>query len=146
MLTGEKLGAAIESARLKKNITKLKLAEDFGVKPPSVQGWVKTGRIDKSKLMDLIAYFQDVVGPEHWGLKPGAAVGSAPEDAAEDGGLNASPEEFNELLGRLNTARKKASPASQQTISRIIGLAERGTLDDSAWNLINDLLTELSKK
>ncbi|WP_455893700.1 helix-turn-helix domain-containing protein [Pseudomonas palmensis] len=142
MLTGEELGAAIESARLKKNITKLKLAEDFGVKPPSVQGWVKTGRIDKSKLMDLIAYFQDVVGPEHWGLRHGAAVGLAPDDEC----VCASPEDFNLLLGKLGTASKKASPASQQTINRIIGLAEQGTLDDSAWKLINDLLTELSKK
>lgn len=40
------------------------------MKPPSVQGWVKNGRIDKSKLMDVIAYFADVVGPEHWGLRP----------------------------------------------------------------------------
>ncbi len=68
MLTGQELGAAIESARLKKGITKKKLADDFGVKPPSVQGWTTHGRIGKDKLMDLIDYFSDVVGPDHWGL------------------------------------------------------------------------------
>lgn len=68
MLTGSELGAAIEQARVAKGVTKKKLAEDFGVAGPSVQGWVKTGRIDKSKLMELIEYFSDVVKPAHWGL------------------------------------------------------------------------------
>ncbi|WP_426248425.1 S24 family peptidase [Pseudomonas sp. TWR3-1-1] len=68
MLTGKDLGAAIESARLAKGVSKKKLAEDFGVAPPSVQGWVKTGRIDKSKLMELMDYFSDVAKPSHWGL------------------------------------------------------------------------------
>lgn len=68
MLTGKELGAAIESARIAKGVSKKKLAEDFGVKPPSVQGWVNTGRIDKAKLMELIAYFSDVVAIEHWGI------------------------------------------------------------------------------
>ncbi|AZD50530.1 S24 family peptidase [Pseudomonas chlororaphis] len=68
MLTGIELGAAIESARRAKKVSKKKLAEDFGVAPPSVQGWVKTGRIDKAKLMQLIDYFSDSVPLEHWGL------------------------------------------------------------------------------
>lgn len=68
MLTGIELGAAIERARVAKGVTKKRLAEDFGVAGPSVQGWVKTGRIDKSKLMELIEYFSDVVPPAHWGL------------------------------------------------------------------------------
>ena len=68
MLTGKELGAAIEQARLAKGVSKKKLAEDFGVAPPSVQGWVKTGRIDKSKLMELMDYFSDVAKPSHWGL------------------------------------------------------------------------------
>lgn len=68
MLTGKELGAAIEAARLAKGISKKKLADDFEVKPPSVQGWVNHGRIDKAKLMQLIAYFSDVVPLEHWGI------------------------------------------------------------------------------
>lgn len=68
MLTGPNLGAAIEAARLAKNMSKKALAEQFGVKPPSVQGWINTGRIDKAKLIELITYFSDTVPAEHWGL------------------------------------------------------------------------------
>jgi len=77
MLTGQELGAAIESARLKKGVTKKKLADDFDVKPPSVQGWIAHGRIGKDKLMALIEYFDDVVGMDHWGLAPKKPKGNA---------------------------------------------------------------------
>lgn len=83
MLTGPELGAAIDAARIAKGVSKKQLADDFQVKPPSVQGWVKNGRIDKSKLMDVIAYFSDVVGPEHWGLRPGFSYESLPEVTSE---------------------------------------------------------------
>ncbi|MFK0090670.1 S24 family peptidase [Pseudomonas sp. NPDC090755] len=83
MLTGPELGAAIEAARIAKGVSKKKIADDFQVKPPSIQGWVKTGRIDKSKLMDVIAYFADVVGPEHWGLRPGFTYESLPDEYSE---------------------------------------------------------------
>lgn len=83
MLTGPELGAAIDAARIAKGVSKKQLADDFQVKPPSVQGWVKNGRIDKSKLMDVIAYFSDVVGPEHWGLRAGFSYESLPDVTAE---------------------------------------------------------------
>lgn len=66
MLTGKELGDAIESARIAKGVSKKKLADDFGVSPPSVQGWVKYGRIDKGKLFQLIDYFKDDVEDSHW--------------------------------------------------------------------------------
>lgn len=69
MLTGSDLGAAIERARLLKGITKAELAQVMGVRPPSVQDWVKRGTINKEKLSRLWTYFSDVAGPEHWGLK-----------------------------------------------------------------------------
>ncbi|MBF6987223.1 S24 family peptidase [Cupriavidus sp. IK-TO18] len=68
MLTGEKLGAAIEQARQRKGVSKKALADAMGVKPASVQDWVKYGRIAKERINDLVAYFSDVVGPDHWGL------------------------------------------------------------------------------
>lgn len=68
MLTGAKLGAAIEAARKLKKVTKRALAKHFKVAPPSVQDWVNRGTIDKEKLPGLWEYFNDVVGPEHWGL------------------------------------------------------------------------------
>lgn len=68
MLTGEELGAAIEAARVKKGVSKVALADAMKVKPASIQDWVKHGRIAKHRINDLVAYFSDVVGPEHWGL------------------------------------------------------------------------------
>lgn len=68
MLTGEKLGQAIGEAIRLKGVTQRAVAAHFGVKPPSVQDWIKRGTIDKAKLADLWAYFADVVGPEHWGM------------------------------------------------------------------------------
>lgn len=74
MLTGPQLGEAIRQAIDKKGVTQKALAAYFGVKPPSVNGWVKTGAIAKDKLELLWSFFSDVVGPEHWGLEafPGA--------------------------------------------------------------------------
>ncbi|MBH3464448.1 S24 family peptidase [Pseudomonas carnis] len=100
MLTGPELGAAIEAARIAKGVSKKNLADDFSVKPPSIQGWVKNGRIDKSKLMDVIAYFSDVVGPEHWGLRPGFSYENL-EEANED-----SPDQ------RSNDGQSMASSAA----------------------------------
>ncbi|WP_143288830.1 hypothetical protein [Burkholderia pseudomallei] len=71
MLTGQELGAAIETARQMKGVTKAALASAMGVKPASVQDWVKYGRIAKNRVNDLVTYFSDVVGPEHWGLEFG---------------------------------------------------------------------------
>lgn len=171
MLTGKELGAAIESARIAKGVSKKKLAEDFGVKPPSVQGWVNTGRINKSALMRLMDYFSDVAGPEHWGLSPQMAsfisqqsenladhesehpctphenaTGAELAEADAESIVDLCDDQVAELLGKLRAAKKKASPRSQAVISRMIGLAERAALDDAAWKLIDDLLTELSKK
>ena len=74
MLKGEQLGAAIDAARIKKGLSKKALADHFRVKPPSVNGWISTGRIDKSKLMEMIDFFSDVVDHSHWGLRKGFAA------------------------------------------------------------------------
>lgn len=55
MLAGKHLGGAIERARIAKGISKKQLADDFGVKPPSVQGWIHDGRIDKKRLLSALA-------------------------------------------------------------------------------------------
>lgn len=69
MLTGKELGAAIREAIEKKGVTQRQVAQIFGVKPPSVQDWIKKGTVSKDKLPALWHYFSDVVGPEHWGLE-----------------------------------------------------------------------------
>ncbi|MDO5288519.1 MAG: S24 family peptidase [Pseudomonadota bacterium] len=68
MLTGTELGEALRKAIELKGVKKVDVANHFGVKPPSVQDWLKRGVIAKDKLPELWAYFSDVVGPEHWGL------------------------------------------------------------------------------
>lgn len=80
MLKGEELGKAIEEAIRLKGVRKAEVARHFRVQGPSLQGWIKTGRIDKGKLPELWAYFSDVVGPEHWGLSPSQwASGGVPQ-------------------------------------------------------------------
>lgn len=68
MLTGAELGKAIESALTLKGVSKADLARHFKIKPPSVSGWISTGRISKPNFEKLRQYMADVVGPEHWGL------------------------------------------------------------------------------
>ncbi len=118
MLTGPELGAAIEAARIAKGVSKKNLADDFSVKPPSIQGWVKNGRIDKSKLMDVIAYFSDVVGPEHWGLRPGFSYENLADGSDDDPGAD------------RNSAHKQASTASDMV--RQMLAAKGKNLSDSA--------------
>ena len=88
MLTGEKLGAAIRKAIELKGVTQVAVAAHFGVKPPSVQDWIRRGTIDKGKLPALWEYFADVVGPEHWGMlsiPPSPAPHEAPAtDGSEE--------------------------------------------------------------
>ena len=73
MLTGKQLGAAIAVAIDRKISSgaiksKAEIARHFGIKPPSIYDWINKGSISKDKLEKLWAYFDDVVGPEHWGL------------------------------------------------------------------------------
>lgn len=68
MLTGKELGAAISEAIRLKGVSVLDVARHFGVRGPSVHGWIREGRMGKDKIPGLVTYFADVVGPEHWGL------------------------------------------------------------------------------
>ena len=70
MLIGEELGRAIDEAIKLKGVTKVKVAEHFGIKPPSVNSWIKTGRISKEHIEKLVEYFSDVVSPEPRGGFP----------------------------------------------------------------------------
>ena len=78
MLTGKELGAAIASAIKKKGVRKAALARTFEISPPSIQDWIKRGTISKDKLIALIEYFKDDVGPEHWGLTERLPVANEP--------------------------------------------------------------------
>lgn len=123
MLTGIELGAAIDAAREKKKISKKAFAAAFKVTPPSVQGWVRTGRIDKAKLIEVIRYFADVVGPEHWGLTREDA------DSLQLAQPNGSPEEQAEgatdiVLKMLARHGNSLSEQARQQIIRAAGDSE----------------------
>ncbi|WP_338919245.1 S24 family peptidase [Pseudomonas silesiensis] len=127
MLTGPELGAAIEAARIAKGVSKKKIADDFLVKPPSIQGWVKTGRIDKSKLMDVIHYFADVVGPEHWGLRPGFSFENLPDGPSDAETLEADEAiipatSAAELVRRMLSTQGKGLSAEAR--NRLLAAAE----------------------
>lgn len=128
MLTGPELGAAIEAARIAKGVSKKNLADDFSVKPPSIQGWVKNGRIDKSKLMDVIAYFSDVVGPEHWGLRPGFSYENL-EVTNEDSAIQASTDGRSLASSAADMVRQmlaaKGTSLSEEARARLLAAAEQ---------------------
>lgn len=71
MLTGKALGQALKAAMDKKGVKAADVARHFGVKPPSVHDWIEHGRISKARIPAVIAYFSNVVGPEHWGFPEG---------------------------------------------------------------------------
>jgi hypothetical protein len=144
MLTGPELGAAIEAARIAKGVSKKNLADDFSVKPPSIQGWVKNGRIDKSKLMDVIAYFADVVGPEHWGLRPGFSYENLQDEPGEATSEDAAKRSASAVSAadQLRTALSKVKGFSDETRQRIAAAAEHGdnviTVDFSRPGQVGD--------
>jgi len=71
MIKGEELGKAVSTALDKKNYRGVKadLARALGVKPPSLYDLIDYGRISKDNLSKLWKFFEDVCGPEHWGLE-----------------------------------------------------------------------------
>lgn len=136
MLTGPELGAAIEAARIAKGVSKKQLADDFSVKPPSVQGWVKNGRIDKSKLMDVIAYFSDVVGPSHWGMRPGFTYESLGEGAGN--GLVVEEPETGSTAADKFRAMLAGKRLDEGKLTRLLAIAENDAIDESGGALVQD--------
>jgi len=141
MLTGPELGAAIDAARIAKGVSKKQLADDFQVKPPSVQGWVKNGRIDKSKLMDVIAYFSDVVGPEHWGLRPGFSYESIQDVTSEPVAEPAPTSAADMVRAMLANQGKNLSDSARAQLIAAAEATDEGnviTADFSRPGLVGD--------
>lgn len=134
MLTGPELGAAIEAARIAKGVSKKQLADDFSVKPPSVQGWVKNGRIDKSKLMDVIAYFADVVGPDHWGMRPGF---SYEHHAGGAGNLPVAPTSSSTAADKLREMLA-GKTLGEDRLQRLLDVAEGNEPEGTVEVLVSD--------
>lgn len=67
MLKGKELGDAIRVALKQNEKTPADAARHFGVKPPSVSGWMSTGRITKDNFNELVAWL-NLTPFSHWGL------------------------------------------------------------------------------
>lgn len=105
MHTGVQLGQALKTAMGLKKATQADVAKEFGITQPSVSEWLKFGRIGKQHITKLVAYFSDVVGPEHWGLPATWTAGVPAHSVAEPGATYSVPvqdieflSDFHELL------------------------------------------------
>jgi hypothetical protein len=49
--------------------SKASIARVFGIQPPSLYGWMSTGRVSDGNLRHLLKFFADVTTPQHWGLE-----------------------------------------------------------------------------
>lgn len=144
MLTGPELGEAIKSAIAKKNISQKKLAEDFGVKPPSVHGWIKTGRIDKPKFFELLRYFSDVVDATHWGLPADYSAAPHPGETQAAQGTPTTEEDAKSSAASMvldmlkQHAGKSLNSASRQRIAQAVAdsLAEQHIVAEKPSNVI----------
>lgn len=162
MLTKKELGKAIEAARIKKGVSKAALARRFGVTPPSVQGWVQEGRIDKKRLTDLIEYFSDTVGPEHWGLSPSAAVLRAPQKQRDDlltiprldvagsmGHGRMMPVDHVDVIEQMSISReylrRTITPTNPANLALITGYGDsmEGTFSDGDLLLVDRGVTDI---
>lgn len=132
MLTGIELGKAIDSARKLKGVSKAEMARHFRVQPPSVSGWISTGRIDKKKLSELFDYFQDVAGPDHWGLGSHAgwlyredsteAVRERPAEYFLSDRYNSATEEHRRAVDALAKRLLDVSPEQALTLQKAMEL------------------------
>jgi len=136
MLTGTELGKAIEAARLKKGVSKADMARHFDVKPPSISGWIATGRIDKKKLSELFEYFRGDVGPEHWGLgnQPSMIYG----DHTEKESMSLGEPDVTAAYGNvfMKDLSEIVTPRSKSALDRIIRASAEGRLTEDDIDLL----------
>lgn len=159
MLTGKELGDALKVAIEKKRVTKKAVADHFGVKPPSVQDWIKFGRIGKQHLNELVDFFADVVPPEHWGMRGIDVVftdgegrltavqaksryGASPNDLGVSPSATLSVIEMSEriatqivTLTRAGLLEKNAIEELERVMLRFVAAARPTTENDAAGRL-----------
>jgi len=126
MLTGEPLGRALAQAIEKKKVSKAEVARQFDVKPPSVQDWIRYGRINKKHLDKLFAYFSDVVGPEHWGVqrtypqKTDSANHVREEQETYDQPIKAVSAEELEVIKQIRLIPRQMRGAALKSIQQVL--------------------------
>ncbi len=136
MLTGKELGDALRAAIEKKKVTKKAVADHFGVKPPSVQDWMNFGRIGKKHLNELVSYFSDVVGPEHWGIAPIDILFSDSEGRLTVVQLKDIAGTSTDDSRGASGAKLSVNETSERIASQIVALTRAGLLDERGLALI----------
>lgn len=142
MLTGIDLGKAIDSARKLKGVSKAEMARHFHVQPPSVSGWISTGRIDKKKLSELFEYFRDVAGPEHWGLGSNQDMLYRQSRTESPGGEF----EVRDQDGDASAIFDAATPRTRQVLLEMMSSAARGELTEADALLLHQMYKRIVKK
>ena len=132
--TAQQLAAKLELVLADTNVKQSDIADACGVSKQAVQGWKKTGRIDKKHLPKLA----QVTGkPLEWWLsieQETPLVSPDPEPTAED------------LLNQaFSDWRLQASPRSLQTINKLAVLAQKNALRDEDWTLIDQLASRFKQ-
>lgn len=140
MFYSQKLAAALTQAIALKGVSDRAVARAFGVKPPSVSQWKISGRIHKKHIPQLLSYFGDVVGPDHWGLEAQteAKTGYISFDLLDveaAAGTGIQPVDYPEVLERINVLESWAITALGKDLSKIRlitarGISMRGTIEN----------------
>ncbi|WP_051481571.1 helix-turn-helix domain-containing protein [Paraburkholderia nodosa] len=142
MLTGKELGDAIAAAIKKKGVTKKAFADAMGVKPASVQDWVKFGRVAKTRIEPMIHYFSDVADLEYWGFDLIFTERvSDPWGGTKENSLRINPEVnpgSADVSGGLKSERNKL----EEFISELREAFESGQLSPKRLSLMRDLLQD----
>lgn len=116
-----KLVEVLESSSLRQS----DIAAACGVSKQAVQGWVKTGRIDKKHLPNL------------------ATASGRPLEWWLDSGSTDTKDKDQALLNTLQGWRFQASARSQKVIDQLCVLAQKNALRDEDWNLIEQMVKRL---
>lgn len=116
MLTGAALGAAIGEALEKAAISKAEIARRFNVKPPSVSGWIKTGRISKSNFEKLRRMLADVVSDHHWGFNGGINHRHSLAQTRADYHIDHEPDDLSDEEAYLVDAYRKAGKQTRTAL------------------------------
>jgi len=67
MLKNKELGLAIKAALEQNNFSQAEAARKFNLKPPSITGWIQTGRISKENF-EVLKNWCVKTPLSHWGL------------------------------------------------------------------------------
>lgn len=121
---GSKINEILEAKKIPGDYAAV--AKEFGVAVTSVYGWIDKGRIRKDRLTKLADWSGR---PLEWWLDNGQAV----------------DDEKTALLKTLKDWRLKASPRSLRVIDQLTVLAQKNTLRDEDWQLIEQLAARLNQ-